>query len=132
MTKAQRLIELMVRVYERRQFTVEEMASEFGVSYRTMLRYTIAGIEARRSVPVPGGMTAIDFPSREYAVYTHHGTHGRDELDDTYLLAVARMREQGMEPEHDAYSLTFYADGEPPEASQCEIYIPIRAMCYNR
>lgn len=39
MTKTQRLIELMMRVYEKRTFTVEDMASEFGVSYRTMLRY---------------------------------------------------------------------------------------------
>ncbi|MBB6454051.1 putative transcriptional regulator YdeE [Salirhabdus euzebyi] len=39
MTKSQRLIELMVRVYEKQNFTVEELALEFDVSYRTMLRY---------------------------------------------------------------------------------------------
>jgi predicted transcriptional regulator YdeE len=238
MTKTRRLMELMVRVYERRHFTVDEMAAEFDVSYRTMLRYLqelsgmgvplysetgkhggytvlpsktkptlelsgdrtirrvikpafrllgvgleapftaihfsnalvprlweqlrehlaqigdkaavrgakpmaairsrsrlyayVAGVEARRSAPVLDGMTAIDLPSREYAVYTHHGAHGRDELDDTYLLAMDRMREQGMEPEHDAYSLTIYTVGEPPDAPQCDIYIPLRAMCYNR
>jgi predicted transcriptional regulator YdeE len=238
MTKTRRLIELMVRVYERRHFTVDEMAEEFDVSYRTMLRYLqelsgmgvplysetgrhggytvlpsknkptlelagdrtirrvikpafrllgvgleapftaihfsnalvprlweqlrehlaaldekaavrgakpmaavrtrsrmyayVAGIEVRRSVPVPDGMTAIDCPSREYAVYTHHGSHRRDELDDTYLLAMERMRQQGMEPEHDAYALTVYTDGEPPEATQCEIYIPIRASQLQR
>ncbi|NUU77240.1 HTH domain-containing protein [Paenibacillus xylanilyticus] len=39
MTKTQRLIELMMRVYDKPTFTVDEMAAEFGVSYRTMLRY---------------------------------------------------------------------------------------------
>ncbi|MBR2565332.1 MAG: HTH domain-containing protein [Paenibacillus sp.] len=39
MTKTERLIELMMRVYEKPRFTAEEMAAEFGVSYRTMLRY---------------------------------------------------------------------------------------------
>jgi predicted transcriptional regulator YdeE len=39
MTKTARLLELMMIVYERRKFTVEDMAAEFGVSYRTMLRY---------------------------------------------------------------------------------------------
>jgi len=236
MTKTHRLIELMVRVYERRQFTVDEMAAEFGVSYRTMHRYLqelsgmgvplyseagkhggysvlpsrskptielagdrsvrrvikpafrllgvelaapftaihlsntlvpqlweqlrehlaaskasdqaaaargarplaasrtrsriytyIAGIEARRTAPVPDGMIAVDIPTREYAVYTHRGRQGRDELDDTYLFAMERMRLQGMEPEHDAYALTLFAGGEPPDAPECDIHIPIRA-----
>lgn len=39
MTKTERLVELMMRVYEKPTFTVDEMAVEFGVSYRTMLRY---------------------------------------------------------------------------------------------
>lgn len=39
MTKTARLIELMMRVYEKPTFTVDEMAAEFDVSYRTMLRY---------------------------------------------------------------------------------------------
>lgn len=38
-TKTQRLIELMMKVYDKKQFTVEELAQEFDVSYRTMLRY---------------------------------------------------------------------------------------------
>ncbi|PWW08672.1 GyrI-like small molecule binding protein [Paenibacillus cellulosilyticus] len=39
MTKTQRLHELIARIYERQQFTVDELAEEFHVSYRTMLRY---------------------------------------------------------------------------------------------
>ncbi|UFJ40315.1 GyrI-like domain-containing protein [Brevibacillus humidisoli] len=39
MTKTERLLELMMVVYERKRFTVDELAAEFGVSYRTMLRY---------------------------------------------------------------------------------------------
>jgi predicted transcriptional regulator YdeE len=39
LTKTQRLNEVMVRVYEKQKFTVDELAEEFQVSYRTMLRY---------------------------------------------------------------------------------------------
>ena len=39
MTKTERLMELMSTVYERKRFTAQELADEFGVSYRTMLRY---------------------------------------------------------------------------------------------
>lgn len=39
MTKTKRLIDLMMVVYEKRKFTAEQLAEEFGVSYRTMLRY---------------------------------------------------------------------------------------------
>ncbi|GMK41252.1 hypothetical protein PCCS19_43080 [Paenibacillus sp. CCS19] len=39
MTKTQRLHEVIARIYERQQFTVDELAEEFSVSYRTMLRY---------------------------------------------------------------------------------------------
>jgi|GEM_PF-2325607 len=34
MTKTQRLHEVIARVYERQRFTVDELAKEFGVSYR--------------------------------------------------------------------------------------------------
>lgn len=39
LTKTQRLNEVMARVYEKQKFTVDELAEEFQVSYRTMLRY---------------------------------------------------------------------------------------------
>lgn len=39
LTKTQRLNEVMARVYEKKKFTVDELAEEFQVSYRTMLRY---------------------------------------------------------------------------------------------
>lgn len=39
MTKTYRLNEVMVRIYEKKKFTVDELAEEFQVSYRTMLRY---------------------------------------------------------------------------------------------
>ncbi|PAV28686.1 transcriptional regulator [Virgibacillus profundi] len=38
MSKAQRLIELMMTVNTKRKFTARELAEEFGVSYRTILR----------------------------------------------------------------------------------------------
>ncbi|MBT2214973.1 WYL domain-containing protein [Virgibacillus dakarensis] len=38
MSKTQRLIELMMTVNTKRRFTAKELAAEFGVSYRTMLR----------------------------------------------------------------------------------------------
>jgi predicted transcriptional regulator YdeE len=39
LTKTRRINEVMVRVYEKQKFTVDELAVEFQVSYRTMLRY---------------------------------------------------------------------------------------------
>lgn len=39
MSKTQRLLELMDRVKQKRSFTVQELANEFHVSYRTMWRY---------------------------------------------------------------------------------------------
>jgi predicted DNA-binding transcriptional regulator YafY len=39
LTKTQRLNEVGSRIYEKQQFTVDELAEEFQVSYRTMLRY---------------------------------------------------------------------------------------------
>lgn len=39
MPKTERMLKIMQRVYEKRSFTVGEMADEFSVSYRTMLRY---------------------------------------------------------------------------------------------
>ncbi|XRD23616.1 HTH domain-containing protein [Lysinibacillus fusiformis] len=38
MHKAQRLIQLMMKVNERKKFTIQEMADECGVSRRTMIR----------------------------------------------------------------------------------------------
>jgi len=39
LTKTQRINEVMIRIYEKQKFTVDELAEEFHVSYRTMLRY---------------------------------------------------------------------------------------------
>ncbi|MFB4332170.1 effector binding domain-containing protein [Paenibacillus sp. JNUCC32] len=39
MPKTERILNVMQRVYERQNFTVGELAEEFSVSYRTMLRY---------------------------------------------------------------------------------------------
>lgn len=39
MTKTSRLHELIARIHEKPKFTVDELAEEFQVSYRTMLRY---------------------------------------------------------------------------------------------
>lgn len=39
MTKSQRLLEVMISINARKKFTVDQLAQEFGVSYRTMHRY---------------------------------------------------------------------------------------------
>ncbi|GAB6926716.1 hypothetical protein JCM10914A_06990 [Paenibacillus sp. JCM 10914] len=39
MPKTERILKVMQRVYERQHFTVGQLADEFSVSYRTMLRY---------------------------------------------------------------------------------------------
>lgn len=39
MTKTTRLIELLLSIQNKKKFTVDELAAEFNVSYRTMLRY---------------------------------------------------------------------------------------------
>lgn len=39
MPKTERMLKVMQRVYEKQTFTVSELAAEFAVSYRTMLRY---------------------------------------------------------------------------------------------
>ncbi|WP_336782421.1 HTH domain-containing protein [Paenibacillus illinoisensis] len=212
MTKTQRLIELMMRVYDKPTFTAEEMAAEFGVSYRTMLRYLhelsgmgvplyaepgrrggytllqsgqvanmtgqritkahsfermvrpqtyviglefqapftavymsqvmipklwielerrqheiprqtrtgvktgvslsrtrlyhyIAGVEVSHFHEVPEGMVGIVLPSREYAVYSHFGAPDRAEIDQTFLLLMDKLRQQGLELEISGYAL---------------------------
>ncbi|WP_423220731.1 helix-turn-helix transcriptional regulator [Bacillus paralicheniformis] len=37
--KSRRLIELMMKLNSKKRYTVQELADEFGVSYRTMWRY---------------------------------------------------------------------------------------------
>jgi predicted transcriptional regulator YdeE len=232
MTKSQRLIELMMKVYEKPHFTVDEMAREFNVSYRTMLRYLqelsglgvplysetgkhggytmlptkfkpalepgqsnqlksirrvikpafhllgvelkapftaihmsnviiprlweqledhlgrnglaqenatriaaiqnrqyiyhyIAGVEVRQTFPIPDGMILTEIPAREYVMYTHQGAQWRDDLDDTYLYAIQLMRNEGLEPELQAFSLKIFPKGVPPQAKESEVCIPI-------
>ena len=58
MSRAARLVELMVRVQARPRFTAAELAREFGVSRRTMQRdlATLSGMGVPlRSTPGPGG-----------------------------------------------------------------------------
>ncbi|PAF29749.1 effector binding domain-containing protein [Paenibacillus sp. 7516] len=230
MTKTQRLIELMMRVYDKPTFTAEEMAAEFGVSYRTMLRYLhelsgmgvplyaepgrrggytllqsagrvadmagqriakghsfermvrpqtyviglefqapftavymsqvmipklwielerrqheiprqtrtgvktgvslsrtrlyhyIAGVEVSHFHEVPEGMVGIVLPAREYAVYTHFGAPDRAEIDQTFLLLMDKLRQQGLEPDISGYALEI-RPSDPP--SSIHIHIPL-------
>ncbi|MEB9895987.1 HTH domain-containing protein [Bacillus cereus] len=39
MAKSRRLTELMMKLNSKKRYTVQELADEFGVSYRTMWRY---------------------------------------------------------------------------------------------
>jgi predicted transcriptional regulator YdeE len=68
MTKTQRLIELMMKVYEKPHFTVDEMAKEFDVSYRTMLRYlqelSGLGVPLYSETGKHGGYTMLQTRSR--------------------------------------------------------------------
>lgn len=67
MSRAERLLELMTRVRARGRFTVQEMADEFGVSRRTMLRdlhaLSAMGVPLA-SVPGPGGGYSLPYPRR--------------------------------------------------------------------
>ena len=57
-SRTARLLELLVRVQTKPRFTAKELAEEFGVSRRTMLRdlHALSGIGVPlRSTPGPGG-----------------------------------------------------------------------------
>src|SRR4051794_21743868 len=62
MSRTARLLELLVTVQQRHRFTVQEMADEFGVSRRTMLRdlhdLSAMGIPLP-ATPGPGGGYAL-------------------------------------------------------------------------
>ena len=60
MSRTARLLELLIRVQTKPRFTAAELAEEFGVSRRTMLR-DLAALSAMgvplRSTPGPGAAT---------------------------------------------------------------------------
>lgn len=230
MPKTERILKVMQRVYERQNFTVREMAEEFSVSYRTMLRYLhelselgvplyategkhggysllntarrrelagrrneaiervvgpgmqivgvemkapftafymtktlkpklwkelqgrvdeipyprhaskgrwiaaarnrqqvyhyVAGIEVTACEEVPEGMVHLSLPASEYAVYTHEGPSEREDIDQSYVYVLQRMKQRGMVPDPGRYSLERRNE---PEASAARIYIPLQA-----
>ena len=67
MSRTERLLELITRVRARGRFTVQEMADEFGVSRRTMLRdlhaLSAMGVPLA-SIPGPGGGYSLPYPQR--------------------------------------------------------------------
>jgi len=67
MSRAERLLELITRVRATGRFTVQEMAGEFGVSRRTMLRdlhaLSAMGVPLT-SMPGPGGGYSLPYPQR--------------------------------------------------------------------
>jgi predicted DNA-binding transcriptional regulator YafY len=64
MTKSKRLVELIMSVNSKRKFTVQELADEFGVSYRTILRdlgeLEELGIPLYSEVGVGGGYRVLN------------------------------------------------------------------------
>jgi predicted DNA-binding transcriptional regulator YafY len=64
MSKVQRLIELMMTVNARRKFTARELAEEFGVSYRTILRdldeLSAIGVPLYSEVGADGGYYVLN------------------------------------------------------------------------
>ncbi|MEX2104575.1 MAG: YafY family protein [Bacilli bacterium] len=64
MSKSKRLIELMMTVNAKRKFTVRELADEFGVSYRTILRdlqeLSELGVPLYSEVGVHGGYSMLN------------------------------------------------------------------------
>jgi predicted DNA-binding transcriptional regulator YafY len=64
MSKVQRLIELMMTVNTRRKFTARELADEFGVSYRTILRdldeLSAIGVPLYSEVGADGGYYVLN------------------------------------------------------------------------
>lgn len=62
MSKSKRLLDLMMTVNRKRKFTVRELADEFQVSSRTILRdLQELGSWAYRSIPKWGRMEGIRF-----------------------------------------------------------------------
>ncbi|GGA01679.1 DNA-binding transcriptional regulator [Paenibacillus marchantiophytorum] len=76
MNKTQRLIQLMMAVNERMQFTTKEMADEFGVSERTMHRY----LQELSELGMP--------------LYTEFGPHGGFRLLKKRMLPPILFSEQ--------------------------------------
>lgn len=66
-SKTERLLELLVTLRARGRFTVQEMAEEFGVSRRTMLR----DLQALSALGVP--LTATPGPGGGYLLAYPHG-----------------------------------------------------------
>lgn len=64
MSKSQRLIELMMTVNTKRKFTARELAEEFGVSYRTILRdldeLSAIGVPLYSKVGADGGYYVLN------------------------------------------------------------------------
>jgi predicted transcriptional regulator YdeE len=69
LSKTQRLHEVMNRIYEKQKFTVDELAEEFQVSYRTMLRYlqelSGMGVPLYSEVGQHGGYSLLNNSSRQ-------------------------------------------------------------------
>lgn len=92
MTKTQRFVELMIRVYEKKRFTVEELAIEFNVSYRTMLRYlqelSGMGVPLYSEVGKNGGYSILDSKSRPTLVRNPALPFKRVVKPATYVVGV--------------------------------------------
>ncbi|MBM6618039.1 GyrI-like domain-containing protein [Bacillus suaedaesalsae] len=72
MTKTQKLIELMDYVKRKKSFTVQELADEFSVSYRTMWRY----LQELSTLGVP--LYADQGGKGGYRVLDHHEVSSQD------------------------------------------------------
>ncbi|XBO87030.1 HTH domain-containing protein [Bacillus licheniformis] len=77
MPKTERLIELMMTIHTRRKFTAGELAAEFGVSYRTILRdldeLSALGVPIYSETGANGGYYLLNEPVLPPLFYTIRG-----------------------------------------------------------
>ncbi|MGG1878013.1 HTH domain-containing protein [Paenibacillus cisolokensis] len=79
MPKTERILKVMQRVYEKQSFTVSQMAEEFGVSCRTMLRY----LHELSELGVP--------------LYANEGRHGGYSILNTRQRSLPEPAETGLQ-----------------------------------
>jgi predicted DNA-binding transcriptional regulator YafY len=101
-------MELMVRVNELQKFTVDELAVEYGVSYRTMLRYlqelSVMGVPLYAEVGKYGGYSILKTKMSKPLITSKPSK----ETDQTYFYALEMLRKEGYDHDTNAFCLELY------------------------
>lgn len=81
MSKTSRLLRLWLTISKRKRFTVDQLATEFGVSYRTMLRdlneLSRMGVPLYSEPGKNGGYSLLPHPSVEHDAFVHQTPYGK-------------------------------------------------------